>query len=355
MRTVSTTDLPEIFDFHADLQINHGSTITPLIIGDPGLGKSAIAKEWSDTSGYQFFDCRLGNMLPSDIRLPYVDKEAGTARFFVTEEIPCHMPHDGKYALMLDEILQCGPLMQKVGMQITHDRSVGGKALPPQTLVMAAGNGAESKSHFEKFGNAQLNRFEVYHMLRDLDSWLNYHTTSGFCPLLVAFIKSNSAVPYDYDPAKTTGEENFPTFRSLTEVGNFINYYTDDKGNFKPGRLFNTQVEGAIGSKGAEAFIAFLTIWQSIGSIEDLIKDPEGAVIPNDLATKMVIACKLAGEATKENIEAISIITARMSPEDGLQSFYSAFIVKTVAATKKDMMLVPAFTNMASKVLVSIM
>lgn len=354
-KTITSNDIPEILDLHCDLQINRGSTIVPLFEGKPGIAKSLMARRWSDDNGREFFDLRLANLLPSDVRLPYIDKEQGTAAYHVTEELPCHRPADGKYMLFLDEILQCGALMQKVGMQLTHDRRMGNKPLPKDTVIAAAGNGASSKSHAEKFGIAQANRFAWYKVTTDIDGWIDGIRDSGFCPLLVAFIRSNISVAYDYDPGKFTGEENVPTFRSLTEVGHLVNAYTDPKtGDFNPGKLFFHSVEACIGLKGAAAFEAFIKIWRSIGSIDKLLKDPTGTKIPECVATKMVISVKLAGVADKTNMDAVTAVAKRLS-DDGLSSHYTAFIVKTIAATRPEMMKVPAFTQMAAATLSTIM
>lgn len=355
--TITTNQIMEVHALHAHLQLVEGCRKVPMITGHAGTGKSTMARRFAESDGFRLFDCRWANKLPSDVRLPKVDEEAVLSRFYVSEEIPVisgNVRADERIMFHLDEALQSPPVMQKILMQVVLDRCVGGHHFPAQTYICAAGNGQAHKSFAEKFGVAQADRFAWYHVALDLDGWLDQIVKSGKFPMLAAFIKANSTVPYDFDPAKFSGEEGTPTFRSLTEVGAVLNYYTRD-GEINPTPLMRSAVTAHIGQKGGEALMAFIAIWQSVGSIEKMLKDPEGCKIPDDLTTKLIIACKLAGSATAKNMDAVAALANRFDPHAGLKGFCAALVTKTIAKTKPELMKSPAYAKMSGALLSSIM
>jgi|LULV01.1.fsa_nt_gb hypothetical protein len=351
-QTIAQEHIPEALEMHHDQQFSGKSTTVPLFEGSAGLGKSFLIKKYADDHSLQFWDCRLANQLPSDIRLPYFDKEEGKACYAVTEELPCHRT-DGQHLVFLDEVLQCPPAMQKIGMQITHDRSVGNKKLPDQTFIVAAGNGAGTRSHAERFGIAQANRFCWYYVLPDMAGFKRMLEDSGSYPMLVAFLESNH-VAYDFDPDKFDGQSNVPTFRSLQEAGNVINYQMQKSstGNLSLGRVASAAIQGCIGSKAAGALDQFIQIYNSVGSIDNLLADPDGCEIPEDKTLKMIISCKLAGCANDQNMESVMRVTQRLG-DSGFDSHYAAFVAKTIAVQSSSLLNNKYFQKLAASVLAS--
>ena len=92
-------------------------------------------------------------------------------------------------------------------------------------------------------------------------------------------------------------------------------------------RLAIAKLNAIMGYSAAKKAQAFLQIFEAVGSIEELLKNPDNCKIPSDLATKWVIACKLVGEATAENVSAIMRVAERLMSKG---SFIETYVAKAI-------------------------
>lgn len=144
-------DIAQLREFDTMLPIR----ITRYLMGAAGLGKSSVVKEIAKDRGYYVVDLRLSELEPADlVGMPQVIKRED-GRYETIYAAPTWWydleNNDGKCILFLDELDRASENMQPLAMQLTLDRRAGGRTLPKNVIIYAAGNG-------EKYQTAHLDQ-----------------------------------------------------------------------------------------------------------------------------------------------------------------------------------------------------
>ena len=166
------SDIPAILQSHEDRlqwQLRHKNSrqglTTPFFLALPGVGKSEISRLLAEQMGRKFFDVRAGNCLPSDLRLPTVDREQHVAEYFGNTELPFvtnpDMNEDTKVLMVWDELLDGSLAMQRVLKQAMNDNCIGNLHFPVNTLHVALANGLDHGCMSEKLPLSNVNRMET--------------------------------------------------------------------------------------------------------------------------------------------------------------------------------------------------
>lgn len=123
-----------------------------MLWGPPGIGKSAIIKQFAKDLNLKVYDIRLTQIDSTDLRgVTYLDKE--TKR--TTNYLPDFLPEKGELeaegfvgaVFFLDEITAAEHRLRASSYQLVLDREVGHNyKLPKNVWVVAAGNGLEDGS-----------------------------------------------------------------------------------------------------------------------------------------------------------------------------------------------------------------
>ena len=356
------SDIPAILQSHEDRlqwQLRHKNSrqglTTPFFLALPGVGKSEISRLLAEQMGRKFFDVRAGNCLPSDLRLPTVDREQHVAEYFGNTELPFvtnpDMNEDTKVLMVWDELLDGSLAMQRVLKQAMNDNCIGNLHFPVNTLHVALANGLDHGCMSEKLPLSNVNRMATYNVQPDLAGFQEWLSDIGLYPELESFLQSNNDVPYDVDVAKHDGVSNFASFRTLEEFGKLIN--TDlvevENGqrtvkNAGSDRLFLHKVNAILGYKAAMKAVEWLELYDSIGSIQNLLNDPSGCPIPSELSKKWIIACKLSGIANEGNIKVVMQVAKRLSGA-GAKGFMTTYVAKSICKQKPSLQSNPAIVE----------
>lgn len=145
--------------------------LVPLLIGNQGVGKSSIIKQYAKENGYQFIDLRLGNMVdPGDLTgMPYI--KDGRMHFAV----PSYLPMSGKAILFLDEVNRAPRNLLQAIFQLTLDKRIGEYRLPPECKVIAAMNPANGKFVVTDLADpALISRFVHIKLVPSVDGFAQY-------------------------------------------------------------------------------------------------------------------------------------------------------------------------------------
>ena len=350
--SIVASDIPNILHMHErelEWQLktkgNRLGLQTPYFVSEPGIGKSMLNMQVAESMGRIFIDIRAGNYIPSDVRLPSVDRERDVARYVGNEEFPFlreGIDPDGRYFIHSDEMGDASGVMHKMMKQIINDNCLGNLKLPENTLHAASANGLAHGCQSERMPFSNANRYVFYHIQPDVDGWMKWLEKIGMYPELFAFMKGNADIPYDYDLATWDGESNFASFRSLENIGklfesNYVETDSNGRRTFKrPSEdpMFLPRVAGGIGYKAAKALIAWLEVYETVGSIDKLLADPDNCTIPSDDTTKWIIATRLVGEATEDTVDACMKVAYRLT---GKKGFMAAYVAKAITKTKPNL------------------
>lgn len=208
-------DISQLVDFDALLP----STQARLLTGDAGLGKSSVVRMIAQKRGMRVVDLRLSELEPADlVGMPYVDKlPDGTS---VTRYAAPTWWYDLDNAILfLDEIDRAREDMQPLAMQLTLDRRAGGRSLPDNTIVFAAGNGLKYQT--ATLDQALCNRFAIVDFTPTASEWVSWASdpANNVHPAVVQFITQHKNLLDIPEGKRGVPNEPVTSRRSWTFLG----------------------------------------------------------------------------------------------------------------------------------------
>ncbi len=170
-------------------QRTDGLTLSWMLHGRPGVGKSAIVRQLADETGARLFDLRLTTIEPQDLRgLPYYDHATRRTLWYRPEDLPDDPAHPA--ILFLDELTAAAPALHPAVYGLLQERRVGPHRLPPSVFVVAAGNGAEDGAVAYEMGTALSDRLVHLRIEAAADDWIaHYAVPRGLNPAVTAFLR----------------------------------------------------------------------------------------------------------------------------------------------------------------------
>lgn len=275
-----------------------------MIWGPPGVGKSEITHQMGKETSRTVIEFRTNIREPVDVRgIPVPCEKTGTTRWFVPDELP-QVERDGEFGILfIDEINTGSPQMMAVMFGLILDRRVGEYVLPKGWAIVAAGNRVSDRASAQRMPTALRNRFAHLFVVADVAAWCTWANANGVAPEVVAFIRLRRECLH----IMPKGDENaFPTPRSLTRAAKYVNAPRAHRL-----RLFAAHIGDAV----AAELDGFIDLYHSIGSLEDIIKDPANAKVPTEPSIRYAVCTGLARLATKQTMPAIIKYAERLPRE----------------------------------------
>jgi hypothetical protein len=101
------------------------------------------------------------------------------------------------------------------------------------------------------------------------------------------------------------GDENaFPTPRSLTDAAEYVDAPKDVRM-----QLF----AGCIGDAAAAELDGFIELYRSLGSLEDIVRDPNSAPVPTEPSSRYAVCTGLGRMADRKNLQNIVTYVKRLN------------------------------------------
>ena len=274
----------------------------PMIWGGPGLGKSDIVKQLGALTGRPVIEFHAALRETVDLRgIPVPDLTTGTTRWLRPDELPNAERDGAEGYLFLDEFNQANPQMQSALAGLVLYGTIGEYRLPKGWRIIAAGNRISDRASAQRMPTHVRDRFVHIYVEADLNAWTDWATKNSIAPELVAFLRLRP----DHLHVMPQGDENaFPTPRSWAEASKFV---TAPKAHRL--RLF----AGIVGDAYASEFDGFIDLYRSIGTLEDIIKNPKTAPVPTEASIRFATVTGLARLATKKNLDAIVEYAKRLN------------------------------------------
>lgn len=249
----------------------------PLIVGESGIGKTALIKKLCEKNNYYFITID-GNMLKEGEigGLPTIEeysvflegKEVKRRRTVYAvhvklQEIDEVLSRDvnRKVLLFIDEINRCEHTVQQELMNIILNREINGYKLPEEVIVAAAMNPSNKYNDFNEsdyqvvdMDSAQEDRFVWLVMEADLKSWISWAMNEGTIQYDV--LEFLSSFP-QYLHIPSSNEMVKATPRSWERVSNAYKVYLRRKNEISK-KVFLNVLRGNIGASIAQEFYNFL-------------------------------------------------------------------------------------------------
>jgi ATPase family associated with various cellular activities (AAA) len=191
--------------------------------GPPGIGKSDLVAGLCNELGGILYDCRLGQMEPTDIRgIPFFNKENGKMDWAPPIDLP-DAETAAKYpivVLFLDEMNSAAPAVQGAAYQLILNRKVGTYTLPDNVVVVAAGNRESDKGVSYRMPSPLANRFVHLEVRKDFDAWFSWAVNNQIHQDVVGYISYAKQDLMEFDPKSAS--RAFATPRSWSFVSQFL-------------------------------------------------------------------------------------------------------------------------------------
>jgi MoxR-like ATPase len=222
-------------------------TLSWMLHGRPGVGKTQVVQQLADRIGAALYDLRLTTIEPQDLRgLPYYDHAAKKTLWYRPEDLP---DEPGRPAvLFLDELTAASPWLQPTVYGLLQERRVGRHVLPASVFVVAAGNTAEDGAIAYEMGTALSDRLLHLHVEVSATDWLdNYAVPLGLHPAVIAFVRTRADLLETTETALDRGQTIAATPRSWERVSRILHAVPDR-------RLRDIMVAGTVGEAVAAEF-----------------------------------------------------------------------------------------------------
>ena len=243
----------------------------PLVVGESGIGKTALAKQLSKENNYSLVVID-GNLLKEGEigGLPTVESykaidsngieiEKKTTIYAVhnkLREIDIEIENGKEVLLFIDEINRCEHTVQQELMNLILNREINGYKLDDKVKILAAMNpsskyGSDFDYQVVDMDAAQENRFVWLNMESDYNQWIKWAIGAGIEQKVIEFI---STFPEYLN--KVNDEDVRATPRSYERVSKTYKIYKE-QGNI-PRNIFLNVIKGNIGKVIAEEFVSFV-------------------------------------------------------------------------------------------------
>ena len=276
--------------------------------GPPGVGKSQIVAQTAHAMNMELVDIRAVLLDPVDLRgLPRISSD-GRAEWCA----PAFLPEAGSSSrgvLFLDELNSAPPLVQAACYQLILDRRIGEYLLPEHWTVIAAGNREQDRSVTHRMPTALANR--MVHILceTDVDDWIAWAIRAHIRPEILAFLRFRPKLLHDFDP--TVRSKAFASPRSWE----FLSHIMDAE---PEKRVCKELYAGTIGEGACAEFLGFLTIWQALPGVEEVLAAPDTVCVPEEPAALYALCEALALRASGATMSRIGQYARRIPAEFGV-------------------------------------
>ncbi len=178
--SVRPRQLEELLGLFLDISLQDEHNLHGiLILGEAGVGKTAIAQQVALNRGYKVQQINFGNMGdPGDARgLPIMsDGQNGEVTKWAVSEEFCAAPGTPT-VLLLDEITRAAPFMHSLIVTMMTSCSIApGHYLDPEHVrVIATGNPWQDEHYqVEELDLAVRDRFAIVRLIHDWDDWYKW-------------------------------------------------------------------------------------------------------------------------------------------------------------------------------------
>lgn len=170
---------------------NLGMIFNPLFVGAPGLGKTEIVEQWCKEKDYPYITLTSALLEAPEIRgFPVVGIKDGKQK--MSTAIPDFWPESGEGVIILEEVNRGQNSVMNCWMALTDKRrGFDNYKLPPGWIVVGCINPETSEYDVNTMDPALKDRFEIFQVDYDKESFLSYMKKSVWDEQIVSFVENN--------------------------------------------------------------------------------------------------------------------------------------------------------------------
>jgi hypothetical protein len=274
------------------------------LVGEPGVGKTAMFERLADRTGFRGIYIDTPNTELGDIGIPMPNHETKTTALYPNEHWGFHKGEP--LVIFIDEFTKpSSQAVQNMLHPLLNERRIGGMHLHKESIVVTAGNnttdgvGDMLKAH-------SLNRLTVVPIRKphagfhadgsvDDDSWGMWAIKNDMAQEVIAWVKayphalasykdgSQTDNPYIFNPK--TPQKSYVSPRSLSRASNIVKQRDRITRN-----ALITSLSGTIGESAARDMVAYVEVSDSLPTWTEVIDDPRGCKLPSSPAALNIMA-----------------------------------------------------------------
>jgi hypothetical protein len=271
-----------------------GKTLTPVIVSEPGVGKTSLLKMMEEDLGdkydYIYVDCPVKDM--SDIGMVIPNHDTRTLEYYVASLFK--MDSKKPKVICLDELMKAPKLLQVIFTRMMLERMVGDVPLPEGSIIFATSNNSSDGVGDSMLAHAG-NRVCIMKMAKPtIKEWLLWASENAVHRSVRSFVASTPSCmnsyltgteddnPYIFNPKKP--QMSFVSPRSLAKCSVIV-ANKDALGE----NATMVALGGTIGLSAAKQMSAFLSLESQLPDFKDIIKSPESIDVPKDMASLLMV------------------------------------------------------------------
>lgn len=261
--------------------VSHRQFIIPYFVGDPGVGKTAIANQVAEEEEVPLFTTIVaqydaGEMggfgIPTDVIFEEEGEDGKTRRYNEKRVIrarPDYLPdprtEEGMVAIWnLDELPQAFLANQNICSQIVNEYRVGEHRISHGVTICCTGNKPENKAGTTTMPMHLKDRLMFIPIEADHKDFLDYSAKRAVHRWVRSFIGNNPAFLHKFE----VGVNAFPSPRSWERTSEILKLEL-------PSHIQTECLNGQIGEGMASQFIAWIKVEDRIPTIHDIIRSPD--------------------------------------------------------------------------------
>lgn len=271
--------------------------LVPMVVGSPGIGKSAIGRLLSKELNLELIDHRLSTSEPQDLSgMPnIVDDRAYMVPFtdiFPIEGAEIPKGKDG-WMLLLDEATSMSRDVAAAAYKLILDRQVGQYNLHQNCVVVCMGNRKQDNAIVNDLGTALQRRVIHIEVTPNFKEWLeDVAIPKGFDTRVIAYLANQPSKLCDFDPKHK--EQTFPCPATWEMMSKLI----------KDKEIMDSKAAlyaGTVGMSTGLQFMNFCKLKEELPDMDLVRKDPMNTPIPADPSIAWVAVTTCADLGSKED------------------------------------------------------
>lgn len=290
------------------------------LMGEPGIGKSAMLRRIAEKLNMDYAYIDVPNLDLGDVAMPVVNHETKTTTYYPNARFKFHLKKP--VVIMLDEFTKGAEPVKNMLHPLfeVNDPRLGDEPVPEGSFIFSTGNlssdgvGDGMKAHTK----ARLTKLVV--RKPNAKQWLRWATNSGridpaicawvdrYPQTLDSYLDGVGDNQYIFNPKAV--QDSFVCPRTLELASNIVS----QRANFSSDALI-AALTGVIGEAGARDMQAFISYADQLPTKAAIIADPKNAPIPTQPGACAVLVYSLISAAEKDNFSKFMEYIGRFSAE----------------------------------------
>lgn len=354
LNSVATLNLSQInvtLEEAATAIMVYGSSITPVLVSEPGVGKSATlptiaaknGDKWrkrgdhfpEDKYCYVFIDWSQTDL--SDLFMSGPDKDTGKLRRYMTELLMTDDPRP--HVVMIDEWTKpTSKIMEAASAGFVLDKTIAGWTAPEGSIFFATSNNSSDGVGDKILAHCGNRVMMLYIEKANNRQWARWAMNNGIDPLMVGWALVN---PDKFESYKTCSEESLKTNTSIfipgksgVSFGSLRSYAKCDvivrNAHICGEHLTHAALAGTVGMSAADSIMAYMALGKELPTFDEIKTNPTGTNVPTKFAAKIMAVTKtmLGNIQTQDELSACIAYVDRFQDNE-VAALFHCLLAKT--------------------------